>query len=63
MSNNTKQRLLTAEEIAPELRTSRQGVYALARSGAIPSYRMGKRLLFSLDEVLRASANINTEQP
>lgn len=44
---------LKAEEVATLLHIGRNAVYALAKSGDLPSYRMGRKLLFSLDDVER----------
>lgn len=42
---------LTAKDAAALLHLGRNTVYALAKSGELPSYRMGRKLLFSLDDV------------
>ncbi len=44
---------LKAEEVAALLHIGRNAVYALAKSGDLPSYRMGRKLLFTLDDVER----------
>lgn len=42
---------LNAEDVASLLHIGRNAVYALAKSGDLPSYRMGRKLLFSLEDV------------
>jgi excisionase family DNA binding protein len=45
--------LLTAEEVATVLRTSRKAVYAMAERGQLPGIRrIGRRLLIDRDELL-----------
>lgn len=45
--------LLRAEEVAELLRTSRAAVYTMAERGQLPGvYRLGRRLLFSRDQLL-----------
>lgn len=47
-------RLLRPEEVASLLRTTRKAVYGLVERGAIPGVRrVGRRVLFVRDEVLR----------
>lgn len=48
--------LLTAKELADELRCSLDHVYRLARDGRIPSYRVGRTHRFNLAEVMKAMA-------
>jgi excisionase family DNA binding protein len=36
--------MLTAEEVAGELRVTRGAVYALVRSGLLPAVRVGRRI-------------------
>lgn len=46
-------RLLTADETAACLRTSRKGVYAMAERGLLPGVvKIGRRLLFRSDELI-----------
>jgi excisionase family DNA binding protein len=46
-------RLLTADETAACLRTSRKGVYAMVERGLLPGVvRIGRRLLFRSDELV-----------
>jgi putative molybdopterin biosynthesis protein len=42
---------LTAQEVASILQVGKNTVYSLARSGALPSYTVGRKLRFSLDDV------------
>ncbi|MCI8366952.1 MAG: helix-turn-helix transcriptional regulator [Eggerthellaceae bacterium] len=42
---------LNAEEVASRLHIGRNAVYALAKSGELPSYRLGRKLLFSAADV------------
>jgi excisionase family DNA binding protein len=44
--------LITADDLAKRLGTSRSQVYQLARSGICPSYRVGRYYRFDLDRVL-----------
>jgi excisionase family DNA binding protein len=45
--------LLTADEVAALLRTSRKAVYALAERGLLPGVtRLGRRLLVNRDDLL-----------
>ncbi len=45
---------LTAEDAAALLRTSRKAIYTMADRGQIPGVtRIGKRLLFYRDDVIR----------
>lgn len=47
-------RLLRPEEVASLLRTTRKAIYGLVERGAIPGVRrVGRRVLFVRDEVLR----------
>lgn len=46
--------LLTAKELAEHLRVSTREVQRLAARGVVPSFRVGRQLRFSLDEVLGA---------
>jgi excisionase family DNA binding protein len=46
-------RLLTADEAAELLRTSRRGIYSLAQAARLPgAVRIGRRLLVRRDELL-----------
>ena len=47
------ERALNAEEVASLLHIGRNAVYALAKSGELASYRLGRKLLFTLDDVER----------
>lgn len=42
---------LNATEVAGLLHIGRNAVYALAKSGELPSYRLGRKLLFTLSDV------------
>ena len=42
---------LTAEEVAEMLRVSKNSVYRLAQSGELASYRVGRKLRFTLRDV------------
>ena len=45
--------LLTADETARLLRTTRKGIYAMAERGFLPGVtRIGRRLLFRRDELV-----------
>lgn len=48
--------LITAEELAPQLKISVGQVYRLARSRQIPAYHLGKAVRFNLQEVMTATA-------
>jgi putative molybdopterin biosynthesis protein len=43
--------VLTAQDVAAILQVNRNTVYGLARSGGLPSYNVGRKLRFSLDDV------------
>jgi putative molybdopterin biosynthesis protein len=43
--------VLTAQELAAILQVGKNTVYNLAKSGALPSYTVGRKLRFSLDDV------------
>ncbi|HUK77180.1 MAG TPA: helix-turn-helix transcriptional regulator [Thermoleophilia bacterium] len=43
--------VLTAQEVASILQVSRNTVYGLARAGTLPSYNVGRKLRFSLEDV------------
>ena len=46
--------MLTAEEVAAHLRTSRKAVYDMVQRGQLPSVtRVGRRLLFRADALLK----------
>lgn len=47
--------LITAEELAPQLRLSVGQVYRLAREKQIPSHRLGNAVRFNLEAVLAAT--------
>ncbi len=42
---------LTAEEVAEMLRVSKNSVYRLAQAGELPSYRVGRKLRFTLRDI------------
>lgn len=42
---------LNATDVAELLHIGRNAVYALAKSGELPSYRVGRKILFSLEDV------------
>lgn len=42
---------LNATDVAELLHIGRNAVYALAKSGELPSYRVGRKILFTLDDV------------
>lgn len=42
---------LTAEEVAKMLRVSKNSVYRLAQSGELASYRVGRKLRFTLCDI------------
>lgn len=45
--------LLTADEVAVLLRTTRQAIYAMVERGQLPGVtRIGRRLLFRSDDLL-----------
>ena len=45
--------LLTPDEVATLLRTSRKAIYSMAERGALPgTVRIGRRLLFRRDELI-----------
>jgi putative molybdopterin biosynthesis protein len=43
--------VLTAHEVASILQVSKNTVYGLAKAGTLPSYNVGRKLRFSLDDV------------
>jgi putative molybdopterin biosynthesis protein len=43
--------VLTAQDVAAILQVNRNTVYGLAKAGALPSYNVGRKLRFSLDDV------------
>jgi excisionase family DNA binding protein len=43
--------LLTADEVAPLLRLTTDGVYRLARTGELPAVRYARRVLFTASQV------------
>jgi excisionase family DNA binding protein len=45
--------LLTAEELAAYVRRPRRGLIAAARRGTIPHLRVGRRVLFRSDAIVR----------
>lgn len=51
---------LTADELAIYLGISRHHVYQLAKSGELPSIRLGRRVLFKKDSVDRFMAERET---
>ncbi len=55
--------LLTARELAAELRVNTDEVYRNAAAGKIPSYKIGKSRRFDLREVLAASRAAAEEGP
>lgn len=52
---------LNASDVARILRIGRNAVYALAKSGELKSYRMGRKLLFTLDDVTEYLARVRGE--
>lgn len=55
--------LLTADEAAELLRTSRRGIYAMAQSAQLPgAVRIGRRLLVRRDDLL-AWLGLQEEEP
>lgn len=53
-SRNLLPLLLTADEVAALLRTTRKAVYAMAERAALPgAVRLGRRLLVHRDDLLR----------
>jgi excisionase family DNA binding protein len=56
--------LLTADEAAALLRTSRKAIYARAERGLLPGVvRDGRRMLVRRDELLRSLAERRTASP
>ena len=43
--------VLTAQQVASVLQVSKNTVYNLAKAGALPSYNVGRKLRFGLDDV------------
>jgi excisionase family DNA binding protein len=43
--------LLTINDVASQLATSRDSVYRLVRSGELPSFRVGERLRFRQEDL------------
>ena len=59
-ASNTPATYESVEELARELRLSRQSVYVGLRNGSIPSVRVGKRFILpraAISEWLRAGTN------
>lgn len=56
-------RALNAEDVAALLRIGRNAVYALAKSGELPSYRLGRKLLFTHEDVERFRESRRTTGP
>ena len=54
---------LTAIDVASLLHIGRNAVYDLAKSGALPSYRIGRKLFFSLEDVESYLAQARREGP
>jgi excisionase family DNA binding protein len=50
------EKLLTADEVAEQLRLSRWTVYGWAREGILPSVRLGGRVLFDPGDIQAAIA-------
>ena len=48
--------LLTAREVARLLRVHPNTVYKMAREGSVPAYKVGRRYLFNLSEVMAVAA-------
>jgi excisionase family DNA binding protein len=48
-----EERLLTAEEVASMLNVPVTWVYRAARTGELPSVRLGRYVRFRLDDILR----------
>ena len=60
-ANTYERRTLTVEEAGRLLGISRNTSYALARSGAIPTIRLGRRLLVpkvAFDRMLESTASV-----
>ena len=47
--------LLTAKELAKALKSSSSQVYVWYRQGTFPAHKFGKKVLFDLHEVLKAT--------
>ncbi len=61
---NALPRLLTVDEIAEVLRTTRRGVYAMAERGQLPGVtRIGRRLLVRADDLLDFLDRSRTPSP
>ncbi len=54
---------LDAEQVAQELGVAKNTVYRLAKSGALPSYRIGKKLRFNRSGILQYLSSNTTETP
>jgi len=52
MEQYKQDRILTAEEVAKQIRIDRSGVYRLAKSGKLKSYLIGGRRMFKESDVL-----------
>jgi len=56
--------LLTPDEVAAALRTSRKQVYAMAESGKLPGIvRLGRRLLVDRDELVSWIETLRVPSP
>ncbi len=56
--------LLTADDLAVLLRTTRKGVYAMTERGQLPGViRIGRRVLFRRDELLNWLDQKRTPSP
>jgi len=51
MAGDTRIDVLTAQDVAAILQVNRNTVYGLAKAGVLPSYNVGRKLRFSLDDV------------
>ena len=52
--------LLTAEELAKQMKVPVSWVYEQSRQGAIPTHRIGKYIRFDLDEVMESQRRKET---
>ncbi len=51
MAGDPRIDVLTAQDVAAILQVNRNTVYGLAKAGVLPSYNVGRKLRFSLDDV------------
>jgi excisionase family DNA binding protein len=61
MSTEALPKFLTVEEVAELLRVAPRTVYAWVYRGTIPFHKAGRRVIFSLDEIVEWTNNNSSE--